>query len=167
MKKYVGSCLLLGAICLVVAVPQRIMAVQSSIQVLANVVSSLAVAGATNLDFGDVTPGIAKSIDQKASASAGVWNITSAGTPEVQISFVNLPGQLISGADVLNIAYTASVGTVQATSTDILSLAAGTTSFLVAGALDVWIGGTVFPSSSQPGGAYSATVILEVTLTGN
>lgn len=167
MNRKIGSCLRLGVLCLLVAVPQEIMAVQSSIQALANVVSSLAVAGATNLDFGNVTPGVAKSINQKTSASAGVWNITSAGTPEVQISFVNLPGQLNSGGDVLNITYTASTGTVQATSADILSLAAGTTSFLVAGGLDVWLGGTVFPTAVQPGGAYSATVTIEVTLTGN
>lgn len=167
MNKYVGSCLLLGAMCLLVAVPQKIVAVQSSIQVLANVVSSLAVAGSRDLDFGDVTPGVAKVIDQKTSASAGVWNITSAGTPEVQLNFINLPGQLTSGTDVLNVTYNGSVGTVQATATDIPSLATGATSFLVAGALDVWLGGTVFPTASQPGGAYSATVILEVTLTGN
>lgn len=167
MNKFMKSSLLLCAIMLSVAVPKNIMAVQSSIQVLANVVSSLAVAGSNNLDFGSVTPSVNKSIDQKTSASAGVWNITSAGTPEVQINFINLPGQLVSGLDVLNIVYAASTGTFQATSTDLISLASGTTSFLVAGSLDVWLGGTVYPTANQPGGAYTATVILEVTLTGN
>ncbi len=141
--------------------------VSASMQATATVVASLTVTSSNDLEFGIVTPGVNKTIDHKTSGSAGCWNILASGTAEVQLSFTSLPGQLTTGAENLSVAYTASVGTIQGTSVDIPVLAAGATDNLVGGSLDVWIGGIVFPGASQPGGDYTATLTLEVTLTGN
>lgn len=167
MKKRIHIRLLCGVVFLLVMVPYQALSVQSSIQALANVMASLAVAGANDLDFGDVTPGVNKSVDNLTSALAGQWDIAGNGAEEVLMSFIALPAQLVSGANVLNATYLGSTGTLQATSIPIPNLAAGATTNLVGGVLSVWIGGTVYPTAVQAGGAYTATITLDVTLTGN
>ena len=167
MKKQIDFRLLGGVVCLLIMVPYQALSVQSSIQALANVVSSLTVTSANNLDFGDVTPGVNKSVDNQVSAMAGQWDVAGTGSAEVLLGFTALPTQLVSGGNVLNASYLASTGTVQATSIPIPNLAAGATTNLVGGALSIWIGGTVYPSANQPGGAYTATITLNVTLTGS
>lgn len=167
MKKLINVSLLCGVICVLAMVPYQALSVQSSIQALANVVSALTVSGTNDLDFGNVTPGVNKSVSNLTSAMAGQWDVSGTGSAEVQLGFTNLPGQLVSGANVLNATYLASTGTAQATSISIPSLAAGATTNLVGGVLSIWIGGTVYPTAGQPGGAYSALITLDVTLTGN
>lgn len=156
-----------GLVSLVLLGSNTVAQVSASMQATATVVSSLTVTSSNDLEFGDVTPGVNKNIDHKTSGSAGLWNILGSGAAEVQLSFASLPGQLVSGSNTLNVVYAASSGTVQSTSVDIPVLAAGATDNLVGGSLDVWIGGTVYPGASQPGGYYSTTLTLEVTLTGN
>jgi hypothetical protein len=159
--------ILAGLSGLALLAPNSIAQVSTSMQATATVVSSLTVTSSNDLEFGNVTPGVNKTVDHKTSADAGLWSIQGSGAAEVQLSFTSLPGQLTTGTENLSVSYTASVGTVQSTSVDIPILAAGATDNLVGGSLDVWIGGTVYPGASQPDGDYSATLTLEVTLTGN
>jgi hypothetical protein len=141
----------------------------AQIQATATVVSSLSVNGTHDLVFGSVTPGVNKAVDKLTSADAGHFEISGNGTDEVQVAFTTLPNQLADGGNTLTLAFNAtdaSYGTVQGTATAI-DPSAGVTTDLVAGALHIWLGGTVQPTAGQTGGTYSANVVMEVTLTGN
>lgn len=141
----------------------------ASIQATATVVSSLSVTGDNGLDFQTVTPGVPKSVDKATSASAGHFVISGSGTDEVQLQFTTLPSQLAAGGNTMPLSFgatDASYGTDQGTATAMNPTGVVTTN-LVAGALEVWLGGTVNPGAGQAGGNYAASVVLQVTLTGN
>jgi len=159
--------LVCGLVCLLART--RTTAETGSILATATVAASLTVTGNTNLDFETVTKGVPKAVDKATSARAGEWAIAGgAGVEQVQLAFTTLPAQLTSGGNNMPIVFNAtdaSYGTVQGTATA-MNPAAGATTNLVAGALNVWIGGTVSPGAAQAGGAYAATIVLDVTLTG-
>lgn len=137
----------------------------------ANVLTPLQVTGEQNLDFGDVFPGVAKTVTV-ADVSAGRWLTTGESGAEVQLTF-NLPANLVSGANTLSITfgagsagYNASNDAGSATTFD--PAAGATTNLGVAPAqLYVWIGGTVSPTADQPSGLYTETINLTVNYTGN
>lgn len=156
-------------ILLLMSVPRPTAQESATIQATATVVSSLSVTGDNGLDFQTVTPGVPKSVDKAVSANAGHFVISGSGTDEVQLQFTTLPNQLADGGNSMPIAFgvtDASYGSDQGTATDMDPTGTVTTN-LVAGALEVWLGGTVSPGAGQAGGSYSASVVLQVTLTGN
>ncbi len=159
--------LVIGLICLLARTKST--AESGSILATATVAASLTVTGANNLDFETVTKGVPKSVNKATAATAGEWTIAGgAGVEQVQLAFTTLPAQLTSGGNNMPIAFNAtdaSYGTIQGTATA-MNPAAGATTNLVAGGLTIWIGGTVSPGAAQVGGSYSATVVLDVTLTG-
>ncbi len=166
IRKFIIA-LVIGLICLLARTKST--AESGSILATATVAASLTVTGNNNLEFETVTKGVPKTVDKITSARAGEWAIAGGtGVEQVQLAFTTLPAQLTSGGDNMPIAFNAtdaSYGTVQGTATAI-NPAAGATTNLVGGTLTVWIGGTVSPGAAQAGGAYSATVVLDVTLTG-
>jgi hypothetical protein len=164
----------LAALAVVVAmiVPTAAFAVTGTVQATANVLTPLTVSTDLRaLDFGDVFPGVNKSIAYNA-ATSGKWDIAGAPGAEIQLSFT-LPGNLSFGGNNLPISFATTDAAYFATdvvgSASAFDPSAGSTENLDGGAGTgyVWLGGTVAPTPAQAAGVYSATVSLDVVYTGN
>lgn len=168
------SVILSGALCLIAIGDDPLAQESASIQALATVVSTLSVSGSNDLQFQAVSLGINKSVDKTAAGLAGEWTILGQAGEEVTLDFV-VPASLTSGANNLAISFSnidASYANDplndQSNPTAAIDPAIVTTITLGAGGgLMIWIGGTVNPTAGQSSGAYSGTVELQVTLTGN
>ena len=146
-------------------VPTAAFAVTGTIQATANVLTPLTVSTDLRaLDFGNVFPGVNKSIAY-TDATSGKWDIAGALGAEIQLTFT-LPANLSDGTNNLPISYSATDAVGSAVAFD---PSAGSTENLDGGAGTgfVWLGGTVAPTPAQPAGVYSATVSLDVVYTGN
>jgi hypothetical protein len=136
----------------------------ATIQATATVLSALTVAAGQDLDFGNVTPGVNKTIGI-ADAGAGRFDITKAATSGVTLSFT-LPTNLTSGGNNLPIGSWTGGWNTSATpagATTFTPSAAGSNTAVTAGtALTVYVGGTVSPAAAQAAGAYSGDVTLSV-----
>lgn len=143
--------------------------VSANINATALVQTPLTVTGTTTLDFGNVFPGLAKTIAPTA-ATAGKFTIGGQLNAEVNITFV-LPSNLANGANNLpigtftggrNVANTQAGQTaITPTAATITRLDAGT------GALYIWLGATVTPGVAQVAGTYTSPVTMTVAYTGN
>ncbi|RKZ14163.1 hypothetical protein DRQ53_12195 [bacterium] len=160
------------AVIAAMVLPTAAFAVTGTIQATANVLTPLSVSTDLRaLDFGDVFPGVNKSI-AFGDATSGKWQIIGATSAEVQMSFT-LPLNLINGVNTMPISFSATdaayfdadaVGSAVA-----FDPSAGSTDNLNGGTGEgfVWLGGTVAPAANQVAGAYAATVSLDVVYTGN
>ena len=169
--------LVLGGLCWL-AGPARIQAQESAtIQALATVVSSLAITGNNNLQFGTVTPGISKAVDKSEPGFAGEWEVTGSVGAEITLDFT-LPDSLLLVSDSTNglpinfsnidAAFDDGSGGGQLAPSGVLDPnGLGTERLGAGGQLTVWIGGIVQPRISQTGGDYAEDVILSVAYTGN
>jgi hypothetical protein len=136
----------------------------ASIQATATVLSALTVAAGNNLQFGNVTPGVNKTV-AIAYAGAGRFDVSKVANSGVTLAFT-LPTDLASGGNNLPIsAWTGGWNTSQtpAGATAFTPSAAGTNTTVTAGtALHVYVGATVAPAAAQPAGLYSGNVTLSV-----
>jgi hypothetical protein len=136
----------------------------AGIQATATVVSAVTVAGGTDLVFGNVTPGVNKTV-AIADAGAGRFDVTKAANQGVTLSFT-LPANLASGANNLPITnWTGGWNTSQtpAGATTFTPSAAGTNTAVTPGtAIHVYVGATVQPAAAQPAGAYAGNVTMSV-----
>jgi hypothetical protein len=131
--------------------------------VTATVLSPISVTG-TDLDFGNVTAGVSKTVPP-ISAAAGTFTINALANTAVQFSFT-LPTNLTNGVNTMPIGswdgryntnnsqpsatpYTPSGSTQNAT-------------ISAAGKLHIWIGATVTPAVGQVGGTYSGSIVINV-----
>jgi hypothetical protein len=135
----------------------------ASIQATATVLSALSVAAGNNLVFGNVTPGVNKTI-AITDGGAGTFTVTKAAASGVTLSFT-LPTNLSTGGgDLLPIgSWTGGWNTSAAPGTAILFTpsAAGTnTTVNAATALTVFVGATVSPAAAQVAGGYTGTVTM-------
>jgi len=136
----------------------------ASIQALANVLQPITVTGARDLDFGTVFPGVNKAI-AVGDVTSGRFDLTGQASANLNLSFT-LPANLVSGGNNLPIGtwtgcYNGTNST--ATCTAFTPSAANTaTAFSGAGALFVWVGGTVSPAANQAAGSYAGTVQMTV-----
>lgn len=152
-------------------VPSAAFAVTGTIQATANVLTPLSVSTDLRaLDFGDVFPGLNKSI-AFTDGTSGKWQIAGETIKEIQLSFT-MPSDLSNGGILMPISFAATdaayFGTDVVGSAVAFDPGAGSTENLaVAGTGFVWLGGTVAPAANQPAGIYSATVSLDVVYTGN
>ena len=164
----------LAALAVVAAmiVPTAAFAVTGTIQATANVLTPLTVSTDLRaLDFGDVFPGVNKSIAYN-DATSGKWDIGGIAGAEIQLSFT-LPATLASGANTMPVSFAA--GDAAYFATDAVGSAvafdpnAGSTENLegTAGTGFVWLGGTANPGGAQAAGVYNGTVALDVVYTGN
>lgn len=168
MRKFLGAVIALS----LVLSASAAFAVSGDITATANVLAPLTVSNnLRDLDFGDVFPGLNKSI-AFGDATSGKWQVSGELGKEVAVTFA-LPGVLTSGANNMTITFN---GTDAAYNTaDVVGAAtafdpgAGTTQFLDAatGDLFFWIGGTVAPTPGQAAGVYTGTVTLDAVYTGN
>jgi hypothetical protein len=135
----------------------------ASITVSANVQTPITVSAASNLDFGNVFPGVNKTV-AVTDAAAGRFNVTGQASAPVSLTFV-LPANLTDGGNLLPIAnWTGNHNTSAApTGTGFTPSAAATPAALSGtGQLFVYLGAQVTPSVSQVAGNYTGTVQMTV-----
>ncbi len=175
MKWFLQAGLIVLIVCLFIT-PDIAAQESGTIQATATVVSTLSVAGAHNLLFGTVTPGLNKAVDKADAANAGAWTITGVAGAEVTLDFT-LPIELVEtvSSATMPIAFNntdasyddgtgggqaAPVGVMDPNIVSTVDIGAG-------GSIWVWIGGTVQPIISQTGGSYAADIVLTVAYTGS
>jgi hypothetical protein len=136
----------------------------ATIQATANVLSAVTVSGVNGLAFGNVTPGVAKTV-AITDAGAGRFDVDKANDENVTLSFT-LPANLTSGANSLPIgSWTGGWNTTPdaASATGFVPSAAGhTTAGATGTAVHVYVGATVTPPAGQAAGAYSGDVTMSV-----
>ena len=172
-RSIIAACI--GIVCLIGASSTVHAQESATIQALANVISALTVTGTNDLNFGNVTPGTPVTIDKATVGSAGEFTIVGSPASEVTLDFT-LPDSLrAAGGEAMDIVFVATdasyddgTGGGQVAPAAVINpLITETTNIGAAGDITVWIGGQVTPGVAQTGGAYSGTVTLTVTLTGN
>jgi hypothetical protein len=141
--------------------------VSNTITATALVQTPLTVTGTTTLDFGNVFPGVAKTI-APTDPTAGKFTVGGQAGAEVTVAFT-LPASLTGPASLGIGTWTGGYDTdnTQASQT-VLTPTATTTTNLDAGtgALYVWLGAQVTPTAGQLAGTYTALVTMTVTYTG-
>lgn len=142
---------------------------QGTITASATVQTPLNVTNLQNLAFGNVLPGVNKTV-LPGDAAAGQLQITGQDAKEVSVDFGTLPTALADGGNSLPINFgsgSAGWGVFPGTVDGTFDPASGTSQVLLASSLYVFLGGTVQPPASQPAGIYSADVTVTVNYTGN
>ena len=149
----------------------------------AEILQGIDVTGITALDFGSVSPGLAKSIDLvnvatggqvgEGTQTTGVFTVSAAAGANVQIQFTTLPATLVNGSETLPIGtYIAGYGTAipfagttftPGTGAQVSSGNFPTNVISSRNAIYVYIGGTVTPGASQASGNYSSNITLTAT----
>jgi hypothetical protein len=136
----------------------------ASIQATANVLSAITVTAGNNLVFGNVTPGVNKTV-AITDGGAGTFTVAKGANTGVTLSFT-LPTNLASGSDLLPIGtWTGGWNTsaTPATATTFTPSPAGTnTTVNAATTLTVFVGATVSPPLAQPAGNYTGNVAMSV-----
>jgi hypothetical protein len=136
----------------------------ADIQATATVLSAVTVTAGNDLQFANVTPGVAKTIGI-ADAGAGRFDVVKAATQGVTLSFT-LPTDLTSGANTLPIGSWTGGWNTSATpagATTFTPSAAGTNTAATAGTtISVYVGATVTPAAAQAAGGYTGDVTMSV-----
>jgi len=135
----------------------------ASVTVSATVQTPITVVAAANLDFGNVFPGVNKTV-AVTGASAGRFDVTGQASAPVSLTFV-LPANLSAGANLLPIGNWSGNhnATAAPTGTGFTPSAGATAATLSAtGLLFVYIGAQVTPGVAQPAGSYTGTVQMTV-----
>lgn len=143
----------------------------ATINANATVLQPVTVTAGQDLDFGNVFPGVNKTLAPDAP-TAGRWDVTGSSGAEIALALTT-PANLSDGTNNLAIVFgagSAGYATTSVAPTTTFDPAAGATASLsgaLPGELYVWIGGTVQPTADQPSGVYTGTVTLTVNYTGN
>ena len=137
----------LAAVAMLATVTAHAQSQTGSVSALANVQQPINVVGAVDLDFGNVFPGVNKTV-AVTGATAGRFDVTGQASAPVFISFV-LPANLTGPGNL-------PIGTWTGHHNTTNSTLSGT------GGLFVFVGATVSPATNQPAGAYSGTVQMTV-----
>ena len=136
----------------------------ANIQALANVFAAITVTAGNDLDFGNVFPGVPKTV-ATSDASAGTFSATGQASVPINLTFT-LPADLASGGNNLPInAWTGchDVDNTHAGCTAFVPSGAPTAAaFGAGGQIFLWIGATVTPAGNQAAGAYAATITLQI-----
>ncbi len=147
----------------------------------ANVLAALAVSSTHDLDFGDVLQGVPTTADKTTVANAGVFQVTGEGDREISM-YMELPDYLWNSTNQDRLAISFS-----STDADIDTTAAGTPAAHGGGAivdqnphnlpdtdiggadniLQIFMGGTVYPTVDQRADTYTGDIILTVSYTGD
>lgn len=136
----------------------------ATIQATATVLSQVTVAAGSDLLFGNVTPGVNKTIGI-ADAGAGRFDVVKAANQGVTLSFT-LPTDLSDGTNNLPIGtWTGGWNTALTPigATAFVPSAAGTNTAVGPETnLYVYVGATVSPAAAQAAGAYTGDVTMSV-----
>jgi hypothetical protein len=145
----------------------------------ATVLSPLTLTPVRALQFGNVFPGVARTIASTDAANSGAIQIIGAGTSEVAISAGSMTANLacvttctggVATDIVLTVSAAARLNTANATPTGATAFTLGTTpanANLAAGNLWLLIGGSITPAANQAAGTYSGTIQINASYTGN
>ncbi len=143
---------------------------QGTITASATVQTPLSVIELQDLAFGDVLPGVNKTV-LPGDASAGRLSISGEAGKEVSVDFGTLPTVLNDGgSNDMPITFgsgSAGYGQFSGIVDNTFDPASGTSQFLLGGDLYLFLGGTVQPPAGQAAGIYSADVTVTVNYTGN
>lgn len=141
-----------------------------SIQATATVQTPMTVTGTAPLAFGNVFPGLPKTVAADA-ATSGRFTIAGQTGAEVSITFPSLPTNLTFGLNNLpigtwtgqhnNTNATGGPGFTPSAAPELAVLDATT------GNQFVFVGATVTPGAAQAAGSYTGTIIMNVVYTGN
>ena len=136
----------------------------ANIQATATVLSAVTVSAGQDLQFGNVTPGVDKTV-AIADAGAGRFDVTKAATQGITLAFT-LPTDLSDGVNTLPIGSWTGGWNTSATpagATAFTPSAGGTNTAATAGtAIVVYVGATVSPPPGQVAGNYSGMVTMSV-----
>jgi hypothetical protein len=157
------------AAALVAAAAAPVYAQSGTVAATADVVTPLTVTSISALAFGNVYPGVAKTV-APADAGAGKFGVAGFAGAEVALSFT-LPTTLASGANTLPIASWTGVHNTANSASGGVSFTPSTTATNAnlngTGGLWVFLGAQVTPAAAQVAGTYNSTVTMTVAYTGN
>jgi hypothetical protein len=136
----------------------------ASITATATVQTPINVSAGQQLDFGNVFPGVNKTIAATDLTNGGRFDVTGQASTPVTLSFT-LPATLSSGGNTMPIVNFTGVHAQVATQAGGVAFtpSAGANPTLGAtGLLFVWVGAQVQPATNQAAGVYSANVTMTV-----
>ena len=136
----------------------------ASITATASVQTPINVVGAQPLSFGNVFPGVNKTVVAMDLTNAGRFDVTGQASAPVTLSFT-LPATLGSAGNTMPIMSYAGVYAQNSTQTGGIgfSPSAGVSPSLNAlGQLWVWIGAQVQPATNQAAGVYTGSITMTV-----
>ena len=136
----------------------------ASITATASVQTPINVLGAQQLNFGNVFPGVNKTVGTADLANAGRFEVAGQGSAPVTLSFT-LPATLSSGGNTMPIgSYTGlhADNGAQTGGTSFTPSAGASASLSAGGQLFVWIGAQVQPATNQVSGTYTGSITLTV-----
>ena len=175
MKSSNAVCTLLLILSLLVISSRSVAQESATIQATATVLPAMTVIGINNLQFETVIPGINKSVDKAAIGLAGEFQINGRDSAEISLDFI-LPDSLLLdstgfmrvGFSNTDASYDDGTGGGQTVPSGVLNPNGPSVQRLgPTGTMEIWIGGTVYPTITQTGGDYAADITLSVTYTGN
>jgi hypothetical protein len=146
----------------------------ANINATANVLQPLTVTGTNNLAFGNVYPGVNKSIAYSDATNAGKFSVTGYGGAQVSVGFtlpttLNGPSSSTLPIDSWTGYYNTTNSATSGGSTFTPSASVVTTNLSGSGgtgSLFVFVGARVSPTGTQTAGAYTNTVTMTVAYTG-
>ncbi len=136
----------------------------ASITATASVQTPINVVGAQQLSFGNVFPGVNKTVAATDLTNAGRFDVTGQASTPVTLSFT-LPATLSSGGNTMPIVSFTGEYALVATQVGgfLFAPAAGANPTLSGtGALFVWVGAQVQPATNQVAGVYTASITMTV-----
>lgn len=137
----------------------------ASITATATVQTPINVLGAQALSFGNVFPGVNKTVAATDLTNAGRFDVTGQASTPVTLSFT-LPATLSSGANTMPIdTYTGirADDAAQTLGAVLFSPGASNAATLSGtGTMFVWVGARVVPATNQAQGVYTASVTMTV-----
>ena len=136
----------------------------ASIVATASVQTPINVVGAQGLNFGNVFPGVNKTVAATDLTNAGRFDVTGQASAPVTMSFT-LPATLSSGGNTMPIdSYTGihADNSSQTGGTAFNPAVGGSTALSATGGLFVWVGARVTPATNQAQGVYTANVTMTV-----
>ncbi|HEY6091164.1 MAG TPA: DUF4402 domain-containing protein [Gemmatimonadales bacterium] len=136
----------------------------ASITATASVQTPINVIGAQQLNFGNVFPGVNKTVAASDLTNGGRFDVTGQASTPVTLSFT-LPATLSSGANTMPIVSYTGIYALLATQAGGVAFtpASGATPTLSgSGNLFVWVGAQVQPATNQAAGVYTGSVTMTV-----
>ena len=136
----------------------------ASITATASVQTPINVVGAQQLNFGNVFPGVNKTVAATDLTNGGRFDVSGQASTPVTLSFT-LPASLSSGSNTMPIASYSAIHALLNTQVGgvAFSPAAGATTPLSGtGALFVWVGAQVQPATNQAAGVYTGSITMTV-----
>ena len=136
----------------------------ANITATATVQTPINVVGAQQLNFGNVFPGVNKSVAATDLTNGGRFDVTGQASAPVSVSFT-LPATLASGANTMPIDTYTGVHADNAAQTGGVAfnpVSGASPTLSASGGLFVWVGARVVPATNQAQGVYTASITMTV-----